>query len=321
MPLATLGLVGQSAPMINGRGNSLRLFRVAGVDVSVHWSWLLVAIWQVENRSHAYSSLSSSAAEHVGLFLILLVRAFGQVIATQRGGGRASGVLIWPLGCTTYVSSLPRRGAELWRAAAGPLANLALFLVFTALLWLDGIPLTGKSLPAIDDLDRLLGNLWLFNIVVLLLNLLPVYPLDGGRILRTLLSSFLSRARSLYVAVLCGFLATIAVGYWALSKESIWIGVVTFYLFLNCRQHWDRAKGLVVIERLPQREELFCPSCHAHPPIGAYWRCHRCGSRFDALTPPAECPQCQTASPSTQCLYCQEAHPIAAWAGGSPMAS
>ncbi|WP_243657334.1 site-2 protease family protein [Chthoniobacter flavus] len=321
MSLATLGHVGQSAPMFTGRGKSLRLFRVSGVDVYVHWSWLFVALWQIENRSHVYSSLTSAAAEYLGLFAILLICAFGKVMATRQVGGRATGVLLWPLGCTTYVSSLPRRGAELWRAAAGPLVNVGLFLVFTALLWLDGIPLTAKSLPAVDDLDRLLRNLWFLNIVVLLFNLLPIYPLDGGRILRTLLLSFLSRARSLYVAVLCGFLATLALGYWALYRESIWIGVLAFYLFLTCRRNWERAKGLVVLERLPQRKELFCPSCHAHPPIGTHWRCQQCGTRIDAFAPPSECPQCKTVFPGTQCQYCQESHPIAAWAAGSPLTS
>src|SRR5947208_16813733 len=116
------------------RHGSFRLFRLAGIDVFLHWSWFAVAVFEIQDRAKQYSSLSWNALEYVGLFLIVLMHEFGHALACRQVGGQANQIVLWPLGGVAYVSPPPRPGATLWSIAAGPLVNVALVPVLTVLM-------------------------------------------------------------------------------------------------------------------------------------------------------------------------------------------
>jgi Zn-dependent protease len=296
--------------MASRRTDSLWLFRAFGIDVYVHWAWIFVAIYQIYYRPNAYGFIGWKIAEYLALFVIVLTYEFGHALATRQVGGKADQILLWPLGGVAYVAPPARPGAELWSIAAGPLVNVVLFFVFTAAVLMKGIPLFAEESSAPETFLR---NLWWINTGLLIFNLLPVYPLDGGQILRSLLWFIVGRGRSMYVAAVFGFLGAAALGLWALLNRSIWLGIITFYLASNCRRAWDHAKALTALERLPRRPEFTCPSCHAHPPTGALWRCPQCGAGFDAFETRAECPHCHTTFPTTICIDCRESHPFFDW--------
>ena len=96
-------------------------------------------------------------------------------------------------------------GAILWSIAAGPLVNVVLVPILSGLLLLSGHLNWADSLP---NASALIYSVWLINIVLLVFNMMPVYPLDGGQILRAILWFWLGRARSLKVAVIIGFIGT-----------------------------------------------------------------------------------------------------------------
>jgi Zn-dependent protease len=160
---------------------SFRLFQVAGITVFLHWSWFLVAFYGISQRSGAYSSIVWNVAEYLALFLIVLLHEFGHSLACRQVGGRADQIVLWPLGGVAYVAPPHRPGATLWSIAAGPLVNVGLFPVLSIALVL------GRSMGMPQDLDTLALSLWFINCVLLVFNLLPIYPLDGGQILRSLL--------------------------------------------------------------------------------------------------------------------------------------
>ena len=111
--------------MITGSG-SFRLFRIAGIEVFLHWSWFIVAVFDINNRRDSYSSLAWNAAEYVALFVIVLLHEFGHALACRQVGGQANRIILWPLGGVAFVAPPPRPGATLWAIAAGPLVNLVL---------------------------------------------------------------------------------------------------------------------------------------------------------------------------------------------------
>src|SRR5580704_15415802 len=188
--------------MPSGRRGSIHLFRLAGVDLYLHWSWFLVAIWEIQGQSGRYTSIGWSVAEYLALFLIVLTHEFGHAMACRSVGGQANQILLWPFGGVAYVNPPQRPGATLWSIAAGPLVNVALFPI----LW--GLILLGRSLGwpyTTPDLYRLLGEVLRIDVGLFVFNILPIYPLDGGQILRSLLWYFIGRARSLYVATILGF--------------------------------------------------------------------------------------------------------------------
>ena len=308
-PLACHRPPGPKSLRMTGRTASLRLFRVFGIDVYLHSTWFFVAAYQVIYRSYVYVLPGWSVAEYLALFLIILVRQVAQGLACRRTGRIARRILLSPLGGVVYVSPARSPVADLWSIPVGPLVNALFFVIFWLVLLGYGAPAPG-DLP---DVRPFLRNLCVINLGLLIFNLLPIYPLDGGRLLRALLWFPLGRARSLKVAIVIGFLGVAALTLWAVNRQLIWIGIVAFYLFWQCVQNWKGAEALLAVERLPRRTDFACPWCAEAPPIGAFWHCRQCRTAFDAFETQDVCPVCHTASPTTTCGVCRASHPISAW--------
>ena len=185
--------------MASTREGSVHLFRFAGVDVFLHWSWFVVAIIEIQSRSGRYTSIAWNVAEYLALFLIVMLHEFGHAMACRQVGGTANQIVLWPLGGVAYVDPPPRPGATLWSIAAGPLVNVALLPMLAGLFYF------GRSAGwahAIPDIYKLLRAVLWVDVILLVFNMLPIYPLDGGQILRSLLWFVIGRARSLMVATL-----------------------------------------------------------------------------------------------------------------------
>src|SRR5438552_18743804 len=172
---------------------SFRLAQVAGIDLYFHWSWFLFAGYEISRRRSSYSSLTWNIAEYLGLFLIVLLHEFGHALACRQVGGTAARIGLWPLGGVAYVDPPPRPAATLWSIAAGPLVNVVLLGVSAALAFWGQH--AGARLAA-PHAYKLLWAVCFINLGLLVFNLLPIYPLDGGQILRSLLWFVLGRARS-----------------------------------------------------------------------------------------------------------------------------
>jgi Zn-dependent protease len=288
----------------------MRLFQVAGIEVFLHWSWFVVAVFSISQRREHYSSLFWNAAEYVALFGIVLLHEFGHALACRQVGGQANRIVLWPLGGVAYVSPPPRPGATLWAIAAGPLVNFILLPVALAMAaasqWLG----LGDALP---DVQRFLWTMVYINVALLVFNLLPVYPLDGGQILRSLLWFLFGRARSLLLATGIGLLGAAALLAFAVMASSVWIGIMAIFIAMTCWRSWKQARALSRIEQVPRRAGFACPSCRTSPPSGAFWLCHLCGTKFDTFAAGAVCPKCQVSFPVTVCAHCGAARPMAEW--------
>src|SRR5262249_45501166 len=132
--------------------------------------------------------------EYLTLFGIVLLHEFGHALACRQVGGGAQRIVLWPLGGIAYVAPPPPPGAVLWSVAAGPLVNFAL-LVPTVGLW--HLALSSGWKDNRPDLYIFVSTVALMNVGLLVLNLLPVYPLDGGQILHALLWYLIGRWQSL----------------------------------------------------------------------------------------------------------------------------
>lgn len=179
-------------------------------------------------------------AEYVGLFAMVLMHEFGHALACRQVGGSAREILLWPLGGVAYVSPPPRPGAVLWSIAAGPLVNLFLIPVFK-LLGIVAIA-SGWAVenPAIYSL---LERLAFINIALLIFNLLPIYPLDGGQILRALLWFGLGPVKSLTVASAIGIAGAAGFVALALYWQAIWIGIIAIFAFSQSWKAFKQARA------------------------------------------------------------------------------
>ena len=318
--------------MLKGSG-ATRLFQISGITVFMHWSWLLVAVFEISGRTDAYSSLAWNVLEYLSLFGIVTLHEFGHAFACRSVGGQADEILLWPFGGIAFVTPPPQPGAMLWSIAAGPLVNVALCPI------LGGLALLTPTEVA-PNLHAFLRAITFINVGVLLFNLLPIYPLDGGQILGALLWFVIGRPWSMVVAAVIGLAGAVAIGWLALRSFSIWLGLIALFVAGQCRHSIRLARSLIATGK--SRTGVVCPSCRRSPPIGPFWPCDSCAAAFDvfdpvagaaaesagvttlrlsegpAPTPASEatesaCPVCHAAAATARCLHCHAVAPVAHW--------
>src|SRR5260370_38591310 len=114
------------------RTGVIRLFRFAGIDVYLHFTWFLVAAIFMTDYMRRYQSPIWGVVEYISLFVIVLIHEFGHALACRQVGGVANRIVLCPLGGIAFVNPPRRPGAYLWSIAAGPLVNFALIPVLAA---------------------------------------------------------------------------------------------------------------------------------------------------------------------------------------------
>lgn len=295
------------------RQGSIHLVRLGGVDLYLHWSWFVAAAIEINGGFGAYSSASAiqwRMLEYLSLFLIVGLHEYGHALACRQVGGRADHIVLWPLGGVAYVNPPPRPGATLWSIAAGPLVNVALIPVFLAIGFVSRSQGWNVAVP---DAHALLRAVAYINLVLLAFNMLPIYPLDGGQILRSLLWFVVGRARSLMVATVIGFIGVVGFIGLALLARSVWLGAIAAFMLLNCWAGLQHARALTRLAKLPRRDGLVCPICQTAPPVGELWVCGQCRNAFDTFATQAVCPYCAAQFPLTKCLECGGLSPMREW--------
>jgi Zn-dependent protease len=221
---------------------TFRLFKFSGIQVYLHFSWFIVAAYQLTQRLNNYHSQIFAVYEYLALFGIVLLHEFGHALACRQTGGLADRIVLWPLGGVAFVNPPRRPGAVLWSIAAGPLVNVALLPVLGLLWFFAGQAGLADSAP---DTFRLIGMIQNINLVLLIFNMLPIYPLDGGQILQALLWFPLGEIRSLQIASVIGLIGGACLAIYALMIWSFWIGIMAFFLLSRAIAGWQYAKVMV----------------------------------------------------------------------------
>jgi predicted RNA-binding Zn-ribbon protein involved in translation (DUF1610 family) len=144
-------------------------------------------------------------------------------------------------------------------------------------------------------------------------NMLPIYPLDGGQILQSLLWFVVGRARSLMVTTIIGFVGVAGLIVLAILARQVWFGILCVFILLNCWRGLVQARVLAKVAKLPRQAGFACPSCRQAPIIGPLWRCDKCQRQFDTFATHAVCPQCGAQFPVTRCPECGSAHSLSEW--------
>ena len=234
---------------------TIRLFKFSGIQVYLHFSWFIVAAWQL-TRANGYQSPIFAAYEYVALFGIVLLHEFGHSLACRQVGGSADHIVLWPLGGIAFVNPPRRPGAVLWSIAAGPLVNVVLLPVLVLLVFFAGQAGLEDSAP---DTFRLIGMIGRINLGLLIFNMLPIYPLDGGQILQALLWFPLGEIRSLQIASVIGFAGAIILAGLAFLlglMQPFWIVIMAFFLISRANAGWQYAKAMVAEKKAAEQPPI-----------------------------------------------------------------
>jgi Zn-dependent protease/CBS domain-containing protein len=185
---------------------SWRIGRVAGIDVFLHATFLILLGWVGLSHYMARKSLEDalSGLFFIGsLFLIVVLHELGHALAARRYGIRTRDITLLPIGGVARLERMPEDPKqELAVALAGPAVNVALAIILAAIL----IP--AAAWTALENMQLVGGNflekLLYINVALAVFNLIPAFPMDGGRALRALLAMRLDYVRATQVAASIG---------------------------------------------------------------------------------------------------------------------
>ena len=235
----------------------MKLFRIRGIQLSLHVSFILLlgyVAWEggtVAGTQGVFWSLLYT----LSLFTSVTLHELGHAFAARRFGIGVSRILLLPIGGVAELESIPRRPrTEIIIALAGPAVN---FLLIGLLLTIVRFPEDWDSAYVPFNFAELGRHLVLVNLIMGGFNLIPVFPMDGGRVFRALLAMRLSYAKATRIAVRVGqCLAVIGAGVMALQFEN-YLGAALFIFIASAAQREWRA-----VQRREAEEEAWRRSGH-----------------------------------------------------------
>lgn len=238
---------------------SFPLFKLSGIQVRIHLLFVLWILFELL-RSIQDGTVSVWAVIATTFFVVVLVHEFGHCIGARSVGGDAQEILMWPLGGLAYAQAPMTPRAQFITTAAGPLVNVV-FCVVTAplVLWLGGaaaLPLNPFSPFAVSNLSPLswgisdwLGVFWSVNYLLLLFNLLPVFPMDGGRLLQAVIWKYKGFQFATLMATFVGMLGAIGFGFVGLVNQNMTLVAIAIFGYITCMQQRHLLKaGLLTAE-------------------------------------------------------------------------
>lgn len=225
---------------------SFRLGKIRGIDVNIHPTFGLVFVWALVqwglSPNGGVTPFLLGCVFVVLVFFSVLLHELGHCAMALQYGTRVLDITLWPIGGVARIEQMPvhPRG-EVLISLAGPAINLAIFVaILPVLLFIavvgggDAVLSEGYFLDGISPI-QLLTYLAIVNIVIMLFNLLPAFPMDGGRVLRAVLATPLGRERATSVAVGVGIsfaVVMLAIGLWQRQ-----LGMIIFAVFVMLAAH------------------------------------------------------------------------------------
>jgi stage IV sporulation protein FB len=244
---------------------SIPIGTVQGTVIRLHLTFLLFLVYI--GVMHWARGGPEAALEGV-LFIVLLfacvlLHEFGHILAARRYGVQTPDVTLLPIGGVARLERIPEQPAqELVVALAGPAVNLviaaALFLV------LGGSP-TPESMEVADPGPGLLARLASVNIFLAVFNLIPAFPMDGGRVLRALLAYRLGYARATQIAASVGQAAAFAFGLMGLLGGNVVLMFIALFVYLaaaseaSAVQMREASRALLIDDAMVTRFESLSP--------------------------------------------------------------
>jgi Zn-dependent protease/predicted transcriptional regulator len=227
---------------------SLQLGKVFNIKVQVHWTFILIILWII------YINLKSGAnfvqiiwaiAFILCLFICVILHELGHALAAKKYNIKTKDITLLPIGGVARLESMPENPRqELVVAFAGPFVNIMIILVLMPFVWYQQPPDMEKL--AFTDQNNFLFKLMIVNLWLAVFNLIPAFPMDGGRVLRALLSFLMPRIKATNIAALIGQALSIGfvVAGLMFNPFLIFIG---FFIFIGAQSEAEMTRAKFAI--------------------------------------------------------------------------
>ncbi len=223
---------------------SFRIASVAGIPVRIHFTFFLLLVWV------ALANQAQGAAMWVlliiSLFACVVFHELGHALVAKRYGIKTRDITLYPIGGIAMIEQRPKPAQELWISLAGPAVNV----VIAGLLVPVVLALQGHAAFWQPDLERgtFAQRLLVANVALVLFNLVPAFPMDGGRVLRALLGLKMSDERATRIAAGFGQFFAIVFGLVGLFAGSVLLMLVAFFVFVGAAQEVNATVSRSIVE-------------------------------------------------------------------------
>lgn len=240
---------------------TVRLFKLFGINVYLHWSFIFLIFYlmYVTYSRHAdIRSFFTLLALVLIIFACVVMHEYGHALAARRYGIATHDITILPIGGVARLTHIPKNPAqELVVVIAGPAVNLAIFLLLTLLAvgffhyrpTIEGVFIDDEDLE-LTRLGALVVGVANANLFLMLFNLVPAFPMDGGRIFRALMCFTMPRPRATFIASLIGRAFAIVIFGFALynpfnpgEEPRPMLALLAVAVFISARNEYKQVRS------------------------------------------------------------------------------
>jgi len=256
--------------------NSIHLFTVRGIAIRVHVTFPLILIWGALQfgplSGRGLNGAVFGLIVTLLLFVVVVLHELGHSVAAQYYGVKVKRIVLLPIGGVAELERIPEEPIkEFVIAIAGPLVNfgLAILLTGAAFVFDIGLVLGGpqsmlRHLSALNP-EGYFGYVYSANLFLGVFNLLPAFPMDGGRVLRAILASRMEHARATRIAATIGQGLALLLGLWGFLGGGFFTILVAIFIYLGAGQEgWQSQvrsalRGLTVAQGYSRRAQTVRP--------------------------------------------------------------
>lgn len=216
-------------------GSSFKLFAVRGIDIRIHITFPLILMW----AAFQFGQMGGFTGALFGLVVILLLfvlvtlHELGHSFAALHYGVPVRQIVLLPIGGLAQLAHMPERPwHEFVVAIAGPAVNLVLAILMGGIAAVSGLTVTNPLGTYELTLPAIFSYMFVYNLVLLVFNLLPAFPMDGGRVLRSLLAMVLKYETATVIAVNVGRVVAFFLGLWSLMQGQFLLLLIVLFIFV-----------------------------------------------------------------------------------------
>jgi Zn-dependent protease len=231
---------------------SLKIAKLAGIDIFIHFTFFILLTWVALIQLKLNGSIGAAFSGVVfilAIFSCVVLHELGHALAAKKYGIKTRDIILLPIGGVARLEKMPNQPIqELWVALAGPAVNVVIVALLAVYLWITNTltPDNQLTMTTAAFVERIMG----VNIFLILFNMIPAFPMDGGRVFRALLATRLAYVRATQISANLGQAIALLFGIIGLFYNPILL-FIAFFVWMGAAQETRMIRMKSVLDRIP----------------------------------------------------------------------
>jgi Zn-dependent protease len=239
--------------LVSFKGNSLHIGTFWKIPVKIHWSFgilLLFVVYTAFTNGFKLWQSIGFIVYFLLLFLCVVLHEYGHALTARKFGVETRDILLSPIGGVARLESIPDKPLqEFYIALAGPLVNIIIAITVGLVLFL----ITGQVFPddftsfRFDEPAEFVGYIVFMNLALFMFNLIPAFPMDGGRVLRSLLAAKMGKVKATMIAMRIGRILAIGFIVFGIFNSQLILSLIGLFIFMMAGQEYDQTRVMALL--------------------------------------------------------------------------